>query len=86
MRQYRYMRGQKLALATVDEMAEVDDLEAAVDDVLFPAVWDSNGEMVLSGTPPPIPSPVVPSSVVPPTEKKPRKTYVKKADKLKKDE
>lgn len=57
MRQYRYMRGQKLALATVDEMAEVDDLEAAVDDVLFPAVWDSDGEMVLSGTPPPIPSP-----------------------------
>lgn len=57
MRQYRYMRGQKLALATVDEMAEVDDLEAAVDDVLFPAVWDSHGEMVLSGTPPVVPSP-----------------------------
>lgn len=57
MRQYRYMRGQKLALATVDEMAEVDDLESAVDDVLFPAVWDSHGEMVLSGTPPVIPSP-----------------------------
>lgn len=57
MRQYRYMRGQKLALATVDEMAEVDDLEGAVDDVLFPAVWDSHGEMVLSGTPPVIPSP-----------------------------
>lgn len=57
MRQYRYMRGQKLALATVDEMSEVDDLEAAVDDVLFPAVWDSHGEMVLSGTPPVIPSP-----------------------------
>ena len=57
MRQYRYMRGQKLALATVDEMAEVDDLEGAVDDVLFPAVWDSHGEMVLSGTPPVVPSP-----------------------------
>lgn len=57
MRQYRYMRGQKLALATVDEMAEVDDLESAVDDVLFPAVWDSHGEMVLSGTPPVVPSP-----------------------------
>lgn len=57
MRQYRYMRGQKLALATVDEMAEVDDLEAAVDDVLFPAVWDSHGEMALFGTPPVIPSP-----------------------------
>lgn len=57
MRQYRYMRGQKLALATVDEMAEVDDLESAVDDVLFPAVWDSHGELVLSGTPPVIPSP-----------------------------
>lgn len=57
MRQYRYMRGQKLALATVDEMAEVDDLESAVDDVLFPAVWDSHGRMVLSGTPPPVPSP-----------------------------
>jgi len=57
MRQYRYMRGQKLALATVDEFSEVDDLEAAVDDVLFPAVWDSHGEMVLSGTPPVIPSP-----------------------------
>lgn len=57
MRQYRYMRGQKLLLATVDEMAEVDDLEQAVDDVLFPAVWDSHGRMVLSGTPPPIPSP-----------------------------
>jgi len=57
MRQYRYMRGQKLGLATVDEMAEVDDLEAAVDDVLFPAVWDSHGRMVLSGTPPPVPSP-----------------------------
>ena len=57
MRQYRYMRGQKLALATVDEMAEVDDLESAVDDVLFPAVWDSHGEMVLSGTPPVIPDP-----------------------------
>ena len=57
MRQYRYMRGQKLALATVDEMAEVDDLEGAVDDVLFPAVWDSRGEMVLSGTPPVVPSP-----------------------------
>jgi hypothetical protein len=51
------MRGQKLALATVDEMAEVDDLEGAVDDVLFPAVWDSHGEMVLSGTPPVVPSP-----------------------------
>jgi hypothetical protein len=51
------MRGQKLALATVDEMAEVDDLESAVDDVLFPAVWDSHGEMVLSGTPPVVPSP-----------------------------
>lgn len=57
MRQYRYMRGQKLKLATVDEMSEVDDLEAAVDDVLFPAVWDSHGEMVLSGTPPVVPSP-----------------------------
>lgn len=57
MRQYRYMRGQKLKLATVDEMAEVDDLESAVDDVLYPAVWDSHGEMVLSGTPPVIPSP-----------------------------
>lgn len=57
MRQYRHMRGRKLALATVDEMAEVDDLEGAVDDVLFPAVWDSHGEMVLSGTPPVIPSP-----------------------------
>ena len=57
MRQYRYMRGQKLALATVDEFAEVDDLEGAVDDVLFPAVWDSHGEMVLSGTPPVVPSP-----------------------------
>jgi len=57
MRQYRYMRGQKLALATVDEMAEIDDLESAVDDVLFPAVWDSHGEMVLSGTPPVVPSP-----------------------------
>lgn len=60
MRQYRYMRGQKLALATVDEMAEVDDLEGAVDDVLFPAVWDSHGEMVLSGTPPVIPAPDAP--------------------------
>lgn len=57
MRQYRHMRGRKLALATVDEMSEVDDLEGAVDDVLFPAVWDSHGEMVLSGTPPVIPSP-----------------------------
>jgi|HubBroStandDraft_2_1064218.scaffolds.fasta_scaffold18379_3 hypothetical protein len=57
MRQYRYMRGQKLAFASVDEMAEVDDLEGAVDDVLFPAVWDSHGEMVLSGTPPVVPSP-----------------------------
>jgi hypothetical protein len=57
MRQYRYMRGQKLALATVDEFSEVDDLEGAVDDVLFPAVWDSHGEMVLSGTPPVIPTP-----------------------------
>ena len=57
MRQYRYMRGQKLALATVDEMAEVDDLESAVDDVLFPAVWDSHGELILSGTPPVIPDP-----------------------------
>lgn len=57
MRQYRYMRGQKLALATVDEMAEVDDLEGAVDDVLFPAIWDSHGQMVLSGTPPIVPSP-----------------------------
>lgn len=57
MRSYRTMRGQKLALAVVDEMAEVDDLEGAVDDVLFPAVWDSHGEMVLSGTPPVVPSP-----------------------------
>ena len=57
MRQYRHMRGRKLKLATVDEMAEVDDLEGAVDDVLFPAVWDSHGEMVLSGTPPVVPSP-----------------------------
>lgn len=57
MRQYRYMRGQKNKLATVDEMAEVDDLESAVDDVLFPSVWDSHGRMVLSGTPPPVPSP-----------------------------
>lgn len=56
MRNYRYMRGQKLALAVVDEMSEVDDLEGAVDDVLFPAVWDSHGEMVLSGTPPVVPS------------------------------
>ena len=51
------MRGQKLSLATVDEMAEVDDLEGAVDDVLFPAVWDSHGEMNISGTPPVVPSP-----------------------------
>lgn len=57
MRQYRYMRGQKLAFASVDEMATIDDLQSAVDDVLFPAVWDSHGRMVLSGTPPPIPSP-----------------------------
>lgn len=57
MRQYRYMRGQKLKLATIDEMSEIDDLEAAVDDVLFPAVWDSHGQMALFGTPPPIPSP-----------------------------
>jgi hypothetical protein len=57
MRQYRYMRGQKLKLATIDEMAEVDDLEAAVDDVLFPAVWDSHGEMALFGTPPVVPTP-----------------------------
>lgn len=57
MQQYRYMRGQKLSLATVDEMATIDDLEAAVNDVLFPAVWDSNGRMVLAGTPPPVPSP-----------------------------
>lgn len=57
MRSYRTMRGQKLALACIDEMAEVDDLESAVDDVLFPAVWDSHGEMVLSGTPPVVPSP-----------------------------
>lgn len=57
MRQYRYMRGQKLKLASVDEFSEIDDLESAVDDVLFPAVWDSHGEMVLSGTPPAVPSP-----------------------------
>lgn len=57
MRQYRHMRGRKLKLATVDEMAEVDDLTGAVDDVLFPATWDSHGEMVLSGTPPVVPSP-----------------------------
>ena len=57
MRQYRYMRGRKLRLATADEPAEIDDLRSAVDDVLYPAVWDSDGRMVLAGTPPPVPSP-----------------------------
>lgn len=57
MQRYQFIRGRKGKLATVDEPQCVDDLRAAVDDVLYPAVWDSDGRMVLSGTPPPVPSP-----------------------------
>jgi hypothetical protein len=57
MQQYKYMRGQKLLAAGVDEMQSIDNLVEAVDDVLYPATWDSKGMLILSGTPPPVPDP-----------------------------
>lgn len=49
--QHRVKRGQEFNLAGVDECRDVDDLSDLIDSVLFPALFSTNGYLILSSTP-----------------------------------
>ena len=49
--QHRIRRGQEFHLAAIDEARDVSDLDQLVDSVVFPALFDSNGYMIISSTP-----------------------------------
>lgn len=49
--QHRVRRGLDLDGAGVDEARDVDDLKDLIDSVIFPALFSSNGYLILSSTP-----------------------------------
>lgn len=49
--QHRTRRGQEFHLAGIDEARDVSNLDDLVDSVVFPALFDSDGHMIISSTP-----------------------------------
>lgn len=50
-KQHRARRGQEFHLAAIDEARDVNDLGELIDSVVFPALFDSNGFLIISSTP-----------------------------------
>lgn len=50
-KQHRARRGQEFHLAAIDEARDVDDLAELVDSVVFPALFESDGFLIISSTP-----------------------------------
>lgn len=49
--QHRIRRGQEFHAAGIDEARDVDDLDDLIDSVVFPALFDDNGYLLVSSTP-----------------------------------
>jgi hypothetical protein len=49
--QHRIRRGQEFHLAAIDEARDVSDLDSLIDSVVFPALFDSDGYLIISSTP-----------------------------------
>lgn len=52
---YNQLRGYGLKRAAIDEAAQVDNLKELLKDVLLPALFDSDGDLLIGSTPPPSP-------------------------------
>lgn len=50
-KQHRARRGQEFHLAAIDEARDVNDLAELIDSVVFPALFDSDGFLIISSTP-----------------------------------
>jgi len=50
-KQHRARRGQEFHLAGIDEARDVDDLAELIDSVVFPALFDGDGFLIISSTP-----------------------------------
>lgn len=50
-KQHRVRRGQEFDIAGVDEARDVDDLEDLIDSVVMPALFSTNGRLIVSSTP-----------------------------------
>lgn len=49
--QHRLRRGQEFDVAGIDEARDVDDLEELIDSVIMPALFSTNGSLIISSTP-----------------------------------
>jgi len=49
--QHRIRRGQEFDVAGIDEARDVDDLEELIDSVIMPALFSTNGCLIISSTP-----------------------------------
>ena len=51
MQTHRTKRGQEFHLALIDECRDVDDLATLIDSVVFPALFSTDGYLIMSSTP-----------------------------------